>query len=797
MVNTSVGSDSVFMNVAPVGFSQERFRVGRVVYEGEEHYEDLRLRHEHTHVFRFDARDGKIANVAVADGVSPLGDVETVPVEEHLLLLGKAVQRSILGWLAGRLTIIKRGQPLSFWGGVNDSKLLSRAVEGVAAGPRASNLRVDPRIEVAVRYAMDTRLLWPLGDDVRPYLGLLVDLRTTNVIDVPVEELLDLGVQLTGKYVCKRGEDTDDVVLPRLETIGMISEVDGGRLLLTDSRGAEEVDAGEVLIEPRQENMEEVLEALYGRHAPNIISRLRQLRGPYGSAAGKLQKIQHTLEGLRKRHNVVLDGGDLAVTFGELLARGSPYFPEIIETDRPNFLFGAQGRETGRQPDYGVRRFGPYKHMFHSKNEPLIAVVCEASRRGRVEQFAESLRSGFSEEAWREVMRRRRGRPKANPFDGGLLDKFRLTRVLYEYEQVNGTSAGEYRAAIERLLGRLPRTPDLALVQTRERFKRLRGNDNPYFISKAAFMGAGVPVQAVTEEKIEAEDGQLPYILNNVALASYAKLEGTPWVISTRGPSSRELVIGLGYTEVGEGRLGDKTRYVGITTVFQGNGRYLLWGLTREVEFENYAEALLSSLHTTIRHVKQQDDWQPGDRVRLVFHVYKPLKNSEIEAIKELVDDLVQEEYGVEYAFLDLSSQHMYQLFDPGQGGVGYQTESGKWRKKGKGVPERGICVQLDRRRALLHLAGPRELKTDEQGAPQPLLIEVHPDSDLDDLTYLTRQIYNFTFLSWKSFFPATEPVTILYSRLIARILGNLRLVAGWDSRVISVGALRDNKWFL
>lgn len=709
------------MNVAPVRFSQEDFRVGRIAYEDEEHYEQLRSEHEDTHVFRFDVRDRKIANVATADGTDPLGDVDRVQVDEHLLLLGKAVQRSILGWLAGRRTIIKRGKPLTFWGGANESKLLSRAVRDVNSRRRQRDLYPDPKLEVAVRYVMDTRPMWPPGDDARPYLGLLVDLRTSNVIDLSVAELLDIGVEVIGKYVCRRRDEGDDLVLPRLETIGMVSDVDGGRLLLTDTTGIDEADAEEVLLEPRQENLEEVVRTLYGRSASDILSRLRELRGPYGSAAGKLAKIRNTLDGLRKHHTVVLDAGTLEVTFGDLLTQSSSLFPETIPTDRPGFLFGAQGRETGRYPDYGVRRFGPYKYMQHAKNTPLIAVVCEASRRGRVEQFAESLRSGFPEEAWRETMRRKKGKKNPNPYDGGLLDKFRLTRVEFEYEEISGNSAAEYRAAIERLLGRLPRTPDLALVQTRERFKRLRGDDNPYFVSKAAFMGAGVPVQAVTEEKVEAEDQQLPYILNNIALASYAKLDGVPWVISTRAPSSRELVVGLGYTEVGKGRLVDRKRYVGITTLFQGDGRYLVWGLTREVEFENYVEALLGSLRTTIRYVKQENDWQPGDRVRLVFHVYKPLKNTEIEAIKGLVDDLVQEEYRVEYAFLDLSSQHMHQLFDPSQDGVGYRTDSGQWRKKGKGVPERGICVQLDRRRALLHLAGPRELKTDVQGAPQPL----------------------------------------------------------------------------
>lgn len=47
------------------------------------------------------------------------------------------------------------------------------------------------------------------------------------------------------------------------------------------------------------------------------------------------------------------------------------------------------------------------------------------------------------------------------------------------------------------------------------------------------------------------------------------------------------------------------------------------------------------------------------------------------------------------------------------------------------------------------------------------------------------------------SFFPAIEPVTILYSRLIANALGNLKLVAGWTSDVLTVGALRSSKWFL
>ncbi|MFW6116689.1 MAG: argonaute/piwi family protein, partial [bacterium] len=526
-----------------------------------------------------------------------------------------------------------------------------------------------------------------------------------------------------------------------------------------------------------------------------ILARLRQLRAPLSTATGKLARIRQTLTGLKNKHKIVL-GSNVRVTLGDLLVPGDAEFPVKISTSRPSFLCGPQGRKTCSWPDRGIQRWGPFKYMQHTQNTPLIGVVCEASHRGRVEQFINSLRDGFPDESWKKATSWRKTK-KPNPFEGGLVGKFRLTRVSLKYEEVERPTAQEYRRAAERLLNAVPAGLDLAIVQTRERFKDLRGDENPYLVSKAAFMEAGVPVQAVCIENVEADDSSLPYILNNIALANYAKLDGIPWVISTRGPTSHELVFGLGYSEIGQGRLGAKARYVGITTVFQGDGRYLVWGLTREVEFDNYAEALLKNLHTTIRYVRDQNRWQEGDDVRLIFHVYKPLKNREVEAIKRLVENLVEDQLSVEYAFLNLSSWHMYQIFDPQQGGVSYTTLTGRRRKKGKGVPERGLCYQLSKHAALLHLTGPHDLKTAEQGTPRPLLVKLHPDSDFTDLTYLVRQIYHFTFMSWRSFFPATEPVTILYSRLIARMLGSLNPVTGWNSKVLSVGSLRDRRWFL
>lgn len=104
-------------------------------------------------------------------------------------------------------------------------------------------------------------------------------------------------------------------------------------------------------------------------------------------------------------------------------------------------------------------------------------------------------------------------------------------------------------------------------------------------------MMASVPTQSVHIENIDLNLANLVYLLNNISLATYAKLDGIPWVIATRTPTTHELVVGLGLAEAGRGRLDNRTRYVGITSMFQGDGRYLIWGATKEVEFENYTQA--------------------------------------------------------------------------------------------------------------------------------------------------------------------------------------------------------------
>lgn len=779
-------TDRLSLNLAAVRFSSEDFEAGRTAYRDEEQYRALRETHQSTHAFRYDARDSAIYDIPMADGAAPLGTPVRIKTQDHLALLGKAVNHTLLDWLAPRRTILRRARPLQCWGN-RKASLLSAAV-------RDQGLAEIKGLDVLVRHSFDLRVLGAPHQGVEPYLALMLDVSTSNELEIPVGELLRERFDPIGRYVCVRADSGQDNVLARLETLGRVVGVDGGKLQLNDFTGEEFVDADSVTLEPRLENLDALVRHFYPRDAPKILEGLRKRRAPFSTANDKLAKIREVHGGVAGHLETIRIAG-MAIEVGALLQRGSNLFPPLISTDRPGFLFGAQGRETGAYPDVGVKQHGPYKYMQHERNEPVVAIICESRFRGRIDQLARTLRDGVAEDAWQDAMRGRNKVPE-NPFRGGLIGKLRLSRVQFEFEEVAQPTPEAYREAIQRLLTRLPETPDLALVQIRADFKQLRNDRNPYFAAKAAFMAVGVPVQSVQAETADMQPSNLAYMANNLALAAYAKLGGSPFVISTRMPATHELVVGLGYTEVSEGRFGPKSRFVGITTVFQGDGRYLVWGQTREVEFENYADALLASLKTTIDTVRKENNWQPRDRVRLVFHVYKPLKHVEIDAIKQLVQELLKGEHEVEFAFLDISRFHDFALFDPSQEGATYYADRRRLLK-GVGVPLRGICLQLDERSVLLQLTGSKEVKTNEQGLPRPLRLTLHPESDFRDLTYLARQVYSFSYLSWRSYFPAIEPVSITYSRLIANALGNLRSVPNWNSTFLTAGPLRSRMWFL
>src|SRR5205823_5657051 len=141
--------------------------------------------------------------------------------------------------------------------------------------------------------------------------------------------------------------------------------------------------------------------------------------------------------------------------------------------------------------------------------------------------------------------------------------------------------------------------------------------------------------------------------------------------------------------------------------------------------------------------------------------------------------------------FVHISDSHNWMLFDPSAPGV-------KWGRgvKGKMVPQRGQCVPLGPYTGLLTLTGPYQVKTSFQGCPHPVLINIHEDSTFTSLDYLSRQVFNLSFMSWRGFNPSTLPVSIAYSNMIVDLLGHLRHLKNWNPDILAT-ALKERRWFL
>ena len=281
-----------------------------------------------------------------------MGESAEVTVGRNFLLFAGAIQEQLRRWFMGNRKILNPFRPLICLG--KHDRLLTQALQKTGVN------FLDTRLDVVAKWSFDLRLLVSADPDGHPWLGLIADVGTSNVIDIPVSELLANNFDPTGHYVGAPREVDDLMAFSRLRLIGRVKKVENAMLVLDDIRGdidSERVDAADVFIEARRESLEAVTRALYPSVAVRALETLRGIRAPYISGEGKLNKIRHTIDKLNsssqnpRKESLNLTFGDgLSVRFGALLNQPSPQFPRTIETSRPTMLFGASGHNQDTQP---------------------------------------------------------------------------------------------------------------------------------------------------------------------------------------------------------------------------------------------------------------------------------------------------------------------------------------------------------------------------------------------------------------------------------------------------------------
>ena len=619
-----------------------------------------------------------------------------------------------------------------------------------------------------------------------PLFGLLCDVRTRNLLLASCTDLLAANISPMGRYVLVDRPARDPRIGDWPQLVGRVRAIQGDTLILEDHRdGFATVPTANARLSGNRVDFDWCVTQILGPAAARVLDDAHNKAGNLHRGPGRLKMIEDTLAFLRTQTLEAVPG--VAFQIETLLDSGTARFPASEMIERPTLVFDPSGMRTDHWSERGLKANGPYDQRTFTPKKLNIAVICQAHHEGHVEGFVAKFLDGMP-----DVKTGRRGYETAR-YGDGFLRRFRLEKPNVQTFITANPTIGGYQEACTRGLEYAANSGiqwNLALVQIEEEFKLLPGDRNPYYGTKALLLKNDVAVQNFRLETMQQDPKSLVFTMNQMSLASYAKLGGRPWLLAAKQAVAHELVIGVGSHVASTSKIGGGKRYVGITTVFSSDGGYHLSERTNVVAFEGYPSALAETLRSTIVRVRDEDNWKSTDRVRLVFHMFKPAKDIEADAVKAAVEALDMD--NVTYAFLHIAPKHPFVVFDRKQKGLSRSSP-----KKGVLAPMRGVHLKLNDYESLVVFTGASELKQGSDGLPRPCLLKLHRNSTFRDMTYLARQAFDFTAHSWRVMTPEPFPITIKYSDLIADRLTGLRGVAGWDDDAVRFREIGRTPWFL
>jgi hypothetical protein len=297
-----------------------------------------------------------------------------------------------------------------------------------------------------------------------------------------------------------------------------------------------------------------------------------------------------------------------------------------IPLHRTSLIFDYGPGASESTPFAGLSKFGSFNAARFERNDLRVLAIFHPESRGAVTQFLKRLIDGI---------------PESRLFQRGLKALFRLTSVQPVLKEVKNLLPETFEVAIdEAVIDANSRGFDVALVECPEGSKAIPPNLNPYYRARARLMTYGIPTQGVTDQHLRASQNALQWTLGPMALQIYAKVGGTPWRLPATQSVDREILVGIGNSlerpNLWSGA--EQSRVVGITTFFLGDGSYVLGERLRSVPYIEYFDELLKALNTSINTVAQEYAWNEGDTVRIVFHIFKPIKHIEADVVARLVE---------------------------------------------------------------------------------------------------------------------------------------------------------------
>lgn len=726
---------SIFLNAYPLSIPDSEMNICCIPYS-KETLDHLRQTYDENHFFK---RHGDKILIVSKDTNFPVkGEIKSIRLNENISLFLSLVRDSLIRFLKQHKRYILSYNPISFTG-KNDSSIFVEEMQPFSIVPK---------------YSFHTRII-----NKKPCL--IIDTSTCLTVKENCLFFKRNGLDLIGRAVFSTSAEPHD------KTSGIVQDVESETAAIKNKYGeVNKVSLSSISLRPDRENLDFFLNKTLGNRCQIVQDKIRRHISSFNSGIKKQEEIDLIANYFIKNKITLINGFNTEMHSAKNIENYCKELP------RPSFIF--DDNRQANSTEKGLKDFGPYTRRTFDKNNPHICVICQEKHKGRIEQFVNKLLRGIS---------------NTDYFNTGFERKFSIGSSKVSIFTLQDISVDNYKTTIKKALNEQREsdkwTWSLGLVEICDSFKDLPPEFNPYYISKSLFLLHQIPSQEFTIELIDQSDVSLSYSLNNIALACYAKMGGIPWLLKSSPTIAHELVIGIGSANIGTTN-NRENRVMGITTIFSGDGNYILSSTSPVVPPDEYCEKLTKLLIEKIRSIAGRMNWQPSDTIRLIFHCQvKKFNEQEIEAVKSLINSLT--DYKIEYAFLKISTDHGLQMFDT-------STEN---QTKGPLAPQRGQSYQLSDHEMLLYLTGQRQLRRKTDGHPRGLILELQRASTFKDIIYLSSQLYNFSAHSWRSFFPGSLPVTISYSNLIAQNLGWLNTMPDWNDTVVVDAKIGQSQWFL
>jgi hypothetical protein len=609
----------------------------------------------------------------------------------------------------------------------------------------------------------------------KPSFGLLIGSRQRWQFKVDLRNLIGQGFDLRGRTVL------ETIALPGLEGVlapdetllGEIVSIHSDEVEITTNDGLIRRKIDSLQLQRTQEQIGAFLEFKLGKQkATELFQNIREDRifrsrpdVSFSEAAKFANWFSQTKTQPRLYQND--DGFCFTVTTNNVFEGSS------VPIHSTNLIFDYGPGASASKPMAGLSKFGPFNAARFERNDLRMLVLFHPQSRGAATQFLKRLIDGI---------------PESQYFQRGLKALFRLTSVEPVLKELKNTSVGGYEEAIDEAIRDADsRGFDIALIECPDGSKFVPTSENQYYRARARLMSYGIPTQGVRDDHLRAPVNTLQWTLGPIALQIYAKVGGTPWRLPATQSVDREILVGIGHSlerpNLWAGA--EQSRIVGITTFFLGDGSYMLAERLRSVPYEHYFEELLKALKTSIDSVAQEYAWKEGESVRIVFHIFKPIKNVEADVVARLVESFPQ--FKILFAFVTISTEHPWMMFRGASKNDGQTSVT---------LCERGDNLFLDSRTCLLQIRGDSDRPNKNHRPPYPVLIRVHEKSTYKDLKFIAQQIHDFAYLSWRGFYPSDTPVTVFYSNLIVKESSKLNKIPGWNAAFLDQH-FRRKQWFL